>query len=652
MTAARPKPPPHAAPPQNLLPRWDLSALFAGGADGFSAALADMAQHAHLFAQRWQSRIAAADGAALAEAMTDFAKISARLDRAETYAALRALQNPDDDLPAHPSRSQLRRIRHDLLFFVQEICGLEEKDLLQKFEAPALAPYAGWIADVRRMRDHQLPFAAEQYRLQKEEAAEDAWRRMFMLTLGSMRCAVSGTDLSVSDAQALLRGDSDASRRRQAWTALARQSAKNSTGLALAVNTLCALRAAEETQRGVDHPNGLAYLRSGIDAETVRMLDSAAEEGAARTAHRFYRWKAKKAGAAALHPADQHMPDEGASQNNIRWPDAQGHILAAFGAFAPEMATAARRLFDGRHVDACLPQNGQVTQMASGMPYIGLDYKGSYGDVLALARQLGRALPHAMTAQAGPLPAAVSDVLAETAGAFAEGIVFHHLMDHTKDPAARAALQTAYTARMMDASVLRMADFRFGEELNRRIREKGEVSAVETASLWRENRCATLGPAIDMNMPQAGHFWALAPDASSGFLQAYIPAFGTCAANVLLGQYQASADKKSFAQNYLAVLAGAAGKAPDALFSATGADIRDPSFWRRGIQELERQVRACETLAQVAPSSLQKTFTRAKGRGSPANDNQAATDFRKAAGKKDKTRGKGYHPTPKSGGGR
>ena len=60
---------PDTPPPQDKLPRWDLSALFPGkDSPEFKNALADIDRDVKSFAQDWRGKVAKADGAALGAA--------------------------------------------------------------------------------------------------------------------------------------------------------------------------------------------------------------------------------------------------------------------------------------------------------------------------------------------------------------------------------------------------------------------------------------------------------------------------------------------------------------------------------------------------------------------------------------------------------
>ncbi|MFN7113758.1 MAG: M3 family oligoendopeptidase [Alphaproteobacteria bacterium] len=639
--------PPASPPPQDRLPRWDLSALFPGKeSPEFQKALADIDRDVKKFAQDWRGQVAKADGAALGAAVARFEQITENIARVETYVSLlRAADNREDTFAAKID-DRLRASAQDLLFFTLEINRIAEPALLQKIAAPELSKYAPWIAGLRASRPHQLDDEAEKYRHLKEGVAEDAWRRLFDLTMQGLRFDVGGEKLTEAETLNIIDNDRDPARRRLAWEAFAKGLGDNAGSFALITNTLAALKAAEDTQRGFEKPEDSRHLENHIERDTVAALAAAVKSSYAKTSHRYYGWKARKNGTARLHPADRNAPLADAPQKYIPWEEAKEIVLAAFAKLSPEMEKTGRRFFDEGWIDA-EPRAGKDSggfshpAVPSAHPFILVNYFGTTADVMTLAHELGHGIHQVMAAKQGHLMADTPLTVAETASVFGEMLVFRALLDREEDPAMQRAMISEKVEGMLNTVVRQTAFFTFEQKLHAEYRDKGELSPERLGELWRETSRESLGPAVNMDVDGAQHFWAYVPHFIHTPFYVYAYAFGDCLVNALYDAYDKAADKNDFAQKYAAMLAAGGSKNHEALLEPFGFDVNDPAFWRKGLGVIEKYIddlialdqkieRAAKAEKDIRGAAADLTDKKAPA----ANDNPARDDFKKASRKK------------------
>jgi len=657
----RPDQTPPPTPPQDRLPRWDLSALFPGkNSPEFQNALAAIDRDVKKFAQDWRGQVAKADGAALGAAVARFEQITETIARVETYVSLlRAADNGEDAFAAKVN-DRLRSSAQEMLFFTLEINRIPEPALLQKIAAPDLARYAPWIAGLRASRPHQLDDEAEKYRHLKEGVAEDAWRRLFDLTMQGLRFDVGGEKLTEAETLNIIDNDRDPARRRQAWEAFAKGLGENAGGFALITNTLAALKAAEDTQRGFEKPEDSRHLENRIDRDTVGALAAAVKSSYAKTSHRYYGWKAKKNGNARLHPADRNAPLADAPQKYIPWAEAKEIVLEAFAKLSPEMEKIGRRFFDEGWIDA-EPRAGKDSggfshpAVPSAHPYILLNYFGTTADVMTLAHELGHGIHQVMAAKQGQLMADTPLTVAETASVFGEMLVFRALLDREEDPALRRAMIAEKIEGMLNTVVRQTAFFTFEQKLHAEYREKGELSPERLGELWRETSRESLGPAVNMDVEGAQHFWAYVPHFIHTPFYVYAYAFGDCLVNTLYDAYEHATDKNDFAQKYADMLAAGGSKSHETLLEPFGFDVNDPAFWRKGLGVIEKYIDELVKLDQkIERAAKAEKDIRDAGREltaekpDEANDNLARSDFKKAARKKPPRAGLDGAPQPKA----
>ena len=132
---------------------WDISDLFAGAGDPkLEAELADVAQSADAFRERYHGRIAVLSAAEIADAAAERERIDSAVTRARTFAHLNFSTNTAD-----PARGALlARIQElvaandvKLLFARLEWAALDDERAEELLADPALARWAQ-SAGVRR----------------------------------------------------------------------------------------------------------------------------------------------------------------------------------------------------------------------------------------------------------------------------------------------------------------------------------------------------------------------------------------------------------------------------------------------------------------------------------------------------------------------
>jgi oligoendopeptidase F len=214
---------------------------------------------------------------------------------------------------------------------------------------------------------------------------------------------------------------------------------------------------------------------------------------------------------------------------------------------------------------------------------------------------------------------------------------------------------------MLNTVVRQTAFFTFEQKLHAEYREKGELSPERLGELWRETSRESLGPAVNMDVDGAQHFWAYVPHFIHTPFYVYAYAFGDCLVNTLYDAYDKAADKNDFAQKYAALLSAGGSKSHEALLEPFGFDVNDPAFWRKGLGVIEKYIDELITLDQkIERAAKAEKDIRDAGRdlteskAPAANDNPPRDNFKKAARKKPPPAGlDSAVPTkpPKKGGG-
>ncbi len=584
------------------LPEWDLDDLYKGvESPALARDLEDARARAEALAERHRGRVGALDGAALAELIAEYEKLTDALGRITSYASLLHAGDMNDPRAGkflQDMRERTTDIANTLLFVTLELNRIDDDALAERLESPALARWRPWIRDVRAFRPHRLSDDMERLLSEQRAAGRDAWTRLFDETIARLRFPFRGEALTC--AQALDKMASpDAAARREAAAALSRVLGDNIHTLALILNTLARDKAIEDSWRSYPRPISRRNLENFVEDEVVEALLEAVREAAPRLSHRYYALKARRFGAETLDWRDRNAPLPEDDDRRVPWAEAKRIVLDAYGRFSPELAGLARRFFDARWIDAP-PRPGKEPgafshpTAPSAHPYILLNYQGRARDVTILAHELGHGVHQLLAGPRGALVAETPLTLAETASVFGEQLTFRALLDAETDPARRRVLLAGKTEDMLNTVVRQAAFCEFERRFHDR-RAEGELTADGIAELWMGVQGESLGPAVRLDDAYRV-FWAYIPHFVHTPFYVYAYAFGECLANALYAvRFEAP---EGFEGRYREMLAAGGALRHRELLAPFGLDARDPALWRKGLDVISGFI---DELEEAAP---------------------------------------------------
>lgn len=577
-------------------PRWNLNDLFPGkDAPEFRAALKTAVEQAAEFSNKYIGRVEKLTGDGLGRAIVEYEKISEMLGRIGSYASLVAATDNNEVAWQQGVSGKLRPASKNLLFFGLEICKMEEAQLLDKLSSPSAAHYIPFLRELRAEKKHLLSDELEQFVLDLAPTSTSAWVRLYNQATADLRFDFRGKQLTGPEISSIFNSSYDAMERQEAWAEFARVYGDNRKTFALITNTIADIKSVNDRWRQFETPESARHLANQIEPEVVNAMVDAVREAYARTAHRYYAWKAKKFGAAKLHPADRNAPLPGNPAKTYSWQEAKETVLAAFGGFSPKFSEIAGNFFDQGWIDA-EPRAGKrggafsAGTVPSVHPYVLTNFFGTPGDVKTLAHELGHGVHQTLAGKQGALMADTPLTLAETASVFGEMVTFRAMLDKEPDPSAKRVLIADKIEDMLNTIVRQTAFHFFEKAVHNERREKGELSPERLNEIYIETQKESLGPAIDMNAKGAGNFWSAIPHFvhSPFYVSAY--SFGGLFVNALYESYEQAADKDDFKKKYIDLLAAGGTKRHKELLAPFGLDATDPAFWQRGLKVVERYI--------------------------------------------------------------
>ena len=577
---------------------WDLEPLVTPeGVDGLldrAAAQADELAGA-------KGTIAAMDGVALARFLGGVAEVQDSVQRALSYCQLQwatAVTDPARGAALQSAEERGTAIGTTLVFFPLEWAVVEDDRASALMAVEVLAPYRHHLENLRRERPHLLSEPEERLLAEKAVTGRSAWSRLFQDLVTTVSVDLDGSDQPVTLEAALSRLSSpDREVRRTTAEAVTAALAPGLRTRAYVFNTLLADKSVDDRLRSFPSWISSMNLANEASDDSVEALVSAVQRRY-DLPRRWYALKARILGVERLADYDR-MAAVTDADTTIGWDEGRQIVLDAYASFSPDMASAARRFFDERWIDAA-DKPGKLNgafcayTVPSHHPYVLLSWSGRRRDVLTLAHELGHGL-HAWMARGQTVFSQMTPLtVAETASVFGETVTFGRLLEATTDPDQRLALLAESIEGAIGTVFRQTAMNRFEHSVHTARREEGELSVDRFGELWAASQTELLGPSVEVTEGYRS-WWSYIPHfiGSPGYVYAY--AYGQLFALSVYRRY--TEQGSDFVPRYLHMLSAGGSVAPEDLGLMVGCDLADPGFWDGGLAIVEEQLDAAETAA-------------------------------------------------------
>ncbi len=583
---------------------WDLSSLCAS-ADECREHLATALVDCRAFEARYRGTVATMDGATLAAALAEMARIDNVLGRLHSYASLRESVDVTDagnqDLNALLDRSMVEA-SNALRFFELEWLEMDEEEAARLADSPEVAADRHHLISERRFRTHTLTEPEERMLAERSPAATSAWQTLFGRITSTLEAGFDSGDgvepHTIDRLLACVRSP-DRDTRFGALDALYGALSPHAPTLAHCYDTLVGDRLAMDQLRAYDDPMDPTHLRNEVPGAAIEAMMGAVERHYG-LAQRWFRVKAALMGLDRLHLADQYAPLGEARQ--VLFPEARGIISASFRAFSPRIGDIAEGFFAEARIDA-QPRTGKrggafcASVAQDARPFVLMNYTDRMDDVMTLAHELGHGMHFTLSAERQTaLSFHTGLALAEVPSTFAELIAFDHLMSTEQDAATRTALVCERVEGSF-ATVFRQTVLARYEQDAYRMRRDGTTLTDERLSAaWITQNAAYYGDAVEM--PDGyGLGWSYIPHFISTRFYTYAYVFAHLVTLALYSRFRE--DGAAFIPAYLEFLSAGGSAAPADLLRPLGVDLTDPGCWDAGFREMQTMVKRAEEMTSA-----------------------------------------------------
>jgi len=592
---------------------WDLSDLFSSPDDPQIVAELDTAlAAAKAFGARYRGTICVAAGVSAATVAEAVAQMEAILERTVKAGAYADLLHAADSTPARNgalvalTQERGSAIRQELLFFELEWLAVDDAVAEAVIEDPQCRKHRHFLRSLRRYRPHVLSELEERILEDKANTGARAFSRLFdeVVSALTFEVEVDGTREQLNESSVLtLLYDPRREVRRAGAAALTHGLQTNELLLGFIFNNLVQDHAVDDRLRGYHDPMQSRHLANEISGDTVQALMQACE---ARhdLVQRYYRLKSRLLGIEQLADYDRYAPVV-ADETRVPWDQCRETVLAAYGAFSPQMMEIAHQFFARRWIDAEIRQGKRGGAFSSSTvpsthPYVLVNYTGRLHDVMTVAHELGHGVHQYLSRPQGFLQCDTPLTLAETASVFGEMLVFEHLLRQVDDPRARLGMLCNKIEDTI-ATVFRQVTLtRFEQQLHVARRTEGELARERICAIWQAANHALYGGAVTLTEDYRW-WWAYIPHFVHTPFYCYAYSFGELLVLALYEKYRR--EGSAFVPHYLELLAAGGSDSPQNLLQRIGLDIEDPQFWHLGLEPFITMVEEAEAIGGVTPAA-------------------------------------------------
>jgi len=534
-------------------------------------------------------------------------EIDRRLTQLYTYAHLRH----DEDVAEDKSKQAYSRILSLLYAFKQEtawiepeLLQLEDSKLRTLITAPALQNYTFYLEKISRLKAHTLPAKQEELLAMAGKSLETSSQAFGAFNNADLK--FSPVEDSQGKKRELTHGkyllymrDKDRTLREGAFKSLHRSFLGYE-------NTLCELLSGqvqrhilEKQARGYSSCVEAALFPNQIDVQVYTSLIQAVRAHLPAL-HRYMNLRKQVMGLEKLHLYDLQVPLVKEVEMGMTYEEATKLIVESVAILGEDYQRSLNQgLTHDRWVDRYENARKRSGAYSSGcydsMPYILMNYHGTFNDVMTLSHEAGHSMHSLLSRRGQPYHySQYSIFVAEVASTFHEELLLRHLLTKVKSKEQKAFLINQKLDDMR-ATLLRQTMF---AEFELKIHSLAEQGIPLTPALlkkeYRQLNEVYFGSEVTID-DEIDIEWARIPHFYYNFY-VYQYATGISAAHALVDQVLSGGEEAR--DRYLSFLSAGSSRYPIDVLKMAGVDMRTPAPVEAAMRHFDELVTELAELLQ------------------------------------------------------
>jgi oligoendopeptidase F len=563
--------------------RWNVAALY-GSPDVWLGELkAVQDSPSKPYWPKWDSfRGKLADSELLADFLRGYLSIDRTLSKLHTYAHLRHDEDVANDQSKH-NYGLISALYHEFQleasWFEPELLALSEEAFQKHLAHPKLKSYRTFLQKIGRMRSHTLSPQMEALMALSGRALDTASHAFSALqngdlvfeqaidSAGKTHALTNGTYLSYMRS-------SDRELRKTAFQNLHKTFDAHANCLCELIQGQVQGHLYHARARGYASCLEAALYPHAVEPSVYRNLIAAVRKHLPLM-HEYIRLRKQTMGLSELHMYDLHVPLVADVKMDMAYPDACRTVVEAVAPLGSAYQNALKKgLLEDRWVDVFENVGKRSGAYSSGcydsMPYILMNYHGTFNDVITLAHEAGHSM-HSYYSRQGQsyVDSHYSIFVAEVASTFNEQLLVQMMKAKVKSEREKAYLINDEIERIRN-TIFRQTMF---AEFELKIHEWIEEGVPLTPTLLKEYYASLnrdyYGPDVVID-PETAIEWARIPHFYYNFY-VYQYATGLSAAIALHQKAIASIDARD---RYLDFLSSGGSEFPLDQLAKAGIDMR------------------------------------------------------------------------------
>jgi len=488
------------------------------------------------------------------------------------------------------------KVEKEVVFFELEWAKLPDETTEKFIGHPLLHHYSHYLRAARRYRPHLLSETEERLLIEVSPAGRSSWISLFDKVLAFQRY---GEDKRTQEEVLTDLYSPDRKKRKNASKEITEGLEKELHVLTHTFNTVLCDKMIQDRLRKYPQWISSMNLANELDDSTVDALVKSVV-GRYDIVERYYLLKKRLLKLDDLCDFDRYAPLPWLPERCVSWKEAREMVLQAFERFSPEMADIAARFFEQGWIHAPVIAGKTSGAFAhpvtpSAHPFVLVNFTGTLRDVETLAHELGHGIHQVLAAQKGYFNSQTPLTLAETASVFGEMLVFRDILGQMETPEEKLGFSAAKIESIFATVFRQIAMNCFENGMHNHRREKGELSQDEFSELWIDTQSAMFKGSVKLTdnyrvwWSYISHFLHV-----PGYVYSY--AFGELLVLSLYALYLEQGD--AFRANYFELLRAGGSDTVYDLLKPFGIDLKDSSFWNRGLSIIDDMVRDAGELAE------------------------------------------------------
>ncbi|MDR1488737.1 MAG: M3 family oligoendopeptidase [Holosporales bacterium] len=538
----------------------------------------------------------------LQEAIIDYEKIGTKTAKLGSYAFLQ-LQTQIEDEEASKYFAKISEflggIAAKLAFFTVKILEFDIKKIKKKLKE---SKYLPWIENFFRYKDHFLTKEGEEVFVLKDETSSNTWVRLYDKIMSKAVFKLDGKEYTESEILQIMSYDESANRRKAAAHALHTGLNDNMFNIEFIYNCIMLDVSVSRKIRKYNYPEDIMHAHNDIDKAAIDAMTDAVVANYSKTAHRYYKIKAKLLGYGdKIEYWDRNAAVKQSKflDRHFSYEESTNIVLSTFGEFSPIFRKIAENFITQGWIDV-MPKKGKRSG-AFAHPcsvdthqYIILNFFGKIRDVSTMAHELGHGIHMNLAAKKGTLLAETPLTLSEIASIFCEKLVFEKLKKEAQTPAEKIDLLCMKLEDSINTIIRQVAFFNFERKAHKH-RECGELSSKDLSSIFLDTQRECLGPHVKVD-DIVGNYWGYVSHFFHSPFYVYSYAFAEIMVVALYNFYKKVRNGEDFKEKYINMLSNGGAERYDIALGKFNLDTQGKEFWDAGVKDIVNMIDELESL--------------------------------------------------------